>query len=72
MPGLKRPTYASARTIILLIVGVGLVIYNAVIGDHYYPTFIVALMFCGFPFVLNLDELLRKTPVAPPVKEDEP
>lgn len=70
----QRPTYSSVRTTVLFLVGVGLAIYNSVIGDHNFPTFIVALMFCGFPFVINLDEIIKKTPIAvapPPGQPDE-
>lgn len=68
---MRLPTYASVRTGVLFTVGVGMAIYNAAWGDHNYPTFIVALMFCGFPFVINLDELIHKSPiqVAPPPSE---
>lgn len=71
---MKLPTYSSLRTGILFAVGIGLAVYNAVIGDHNYPTFIVALMFCGFPFVIDLDEFIRRAPiqVAPPPPAPDP
>lgn len=75
---MKLPKAKEARTAILFVVGLGMAIYNAVLGDHNFPTFIVALMFCGFPFVINLDEVIRKAPIsvvpppAEPVKEAAP
>jgi hypothetical protein len=68
------PTAKEARTAILFVAGLGMAIYNAVLGDHNYPTFIVALMFCGFPFIINLDEIIRKAPisVATPPPEIDP
>lgn len=64
-------TFASVRTSVLLIVGIGLLIWNAVFGTQNAATFVVGLMLCGFPLVLNLDNLIRASPVpvvpAPPV-----
>lgn len=63
---MKLPTSASIRTWVLFCVGTGLIVWNGVWGDHNVPTFVVGLMFCGFPFVINLDQLLKGATVASP------
>ena len=75
--GLKSPTFERARTVVLLCVGLFILIWNAMFGNQSMATYVVGLMLCGFPIVLNLDNLIRPAPPPPlippapvePVKE---
>jgi hypothetical protein len=64
------------RTIILLCVGLFILVWNALFGNQNWATYGVGLMLCGFPMVINLDNVLRSAPPKPlappessPVKE---
>ena len=70
-------SFAKVRTAILLGVGIFLVVWNAILGDQNTPTFVVGLMFCGFPVVLNVDQAIRaqsllRRPVPPASPDPDP
>ena len=76
---LKSPTFERLRTVILLCVGLFILIWNAIFGNQNMATYVVGLMLCGFPMVLNLDNLIRPNqppplaaPPVEPVKEVAP
>lgn len=76
--GLKSLTFERLRTVILLCVGLFILVWNAIFGNQNMATYVVGLMLCGFPIVLNLDNLIRpsqsqsltsSTPPTEPAKE---
>lgn len=72
---LKSPSFERVRAVVLLCVGLFILIWNALFGNQNMATYVVGLMLCGFPLVLNLDNLIRPTqppplaPSTPPAKE---
>ena len=64
--GLKSPTFERMRTVVLLFVGLFILVWNAIFGNQNMATYVVGLMLCGFPIVLNLDNLIRPTNVVRP------
>lgn len=54
------PTFTQFRTTLLLALGVFVILWETVVQNTDRPyVLIVGLMLCGFPYVLNLDKLLR-------------
>lgn len=60
---MKVPSYTRVRTAVLFVVGVGGIIWETVHENTDRPALLILfLMLCGFPLVLNLDNLIRVEP----------
>jgi len=73
----KLPTFKLTSKQVFIIVGLGIIIWNAVWGNQSLPTFIVGLTLCGLVPAVSLDELIHRTtadptPDPPQVKEAAP
>lgn len=67
------PTERRVKSSLFWLVGLGLIIWNAVWDDQNAATFTVGLVLCGIPATLRLDRLSKMLPgPEPTVKEPVP
>lgn len=73
---MKLPTFRLTSKHLFIVVGLGIIIWNAVWGTAAIPTFIVGLTLCGLVPAVALDELIHRADPPPPdpapVKEAAP
>lgn len=56
----RRPSFANVRSYLLLLVGLGVIVYEVIFEHTERPTIIVAaLLMMGISVPLNLDEKLK-------------
>jgi len=63
------------KSLAFWIVGLGLIVWNAVWGPESLATFTVGLTLCGIPAVAKLDNLIKILPskiIRPPEEEEKP
>lgn len=56
---MKMPGEVRVKSALFWIVGLGLIVWNAVLGPAALATFAVGLTLCGIPGVVKLDQLLK-------------
>lgn len=69
----KKSLFRLTSKQFLFVVGVCIIIWNAVWGDHNIPTFIAGFTACGLVPAISLDEMFHGPPASvPPPAAKEP
>ena len=68
---MKFPSELRIKSLAFWVVGLGLIVWNAVWGPASLATSAVGLTLCGIPAAVKLDRLLKVLPVKELVREEE-